>query len=200
MWPREAGGIEQRHDVAVAREPLAQRREALAVGGERDRERLVVGERAGDQLGQPDGVQQAAGDAARECRRPGRSAPARRPRARRPRSRGRCNRACRERGRRGACRARWSSFDGTRGAKTSRRRRRRDAPPPAADCDRGSRWPRQPQHAALDRAEQAHPDVEHVGRDLEAVVEAAEDEVRVCGQARFRTRRRAARDAAAVSR
>ena len=34
----------------------------------------------------------------------------------------------------------------------------------------------QPQHAAFDRLQQPHPDVEHLGRELVAVVEAAEDE------------------------
>lgn len=34
----------------------------------------------------------------------------------------------------------------------------------------------QPKDATLDLAEQAHPDVEHLGRDLEGVVEAAEHE------------------------
>lgn len=35
---------------------------------------------------------------------------------------------------------------------------------------------KQPQYAAVDVCQQAHPDVEDVRRDLEVVVEAAEDE------------------------
>src|SRR6185436_16932340 len=53
----------------------------------------------------------------------------------------------------------------------------------------------QPKHASIDSLEQAHPNVEQLGRDLEAAVEGAEDEARV-GKPLLRARRRALRDRA----
>ena len=173
---------------AIARQQRRRRRQP-------QRQRLVLGEAGGDQLRQADGAQQAAGDAARECASPCRSAPAGPPTARRWPSCARCTAACRGRDRPARCRARCAS-GGSRGANTSRSgatpRARRLAPQVAR---RRRVVLEQPQHAALDAREQPHPDVEHRRRDLVVVVEAAEHEARL-RQARLRARRRRRGDGA----
>ena len=62
---RVALGIEQRRREPVVLEPVAQRTERRGVARKAKRERLVVGERMRDELRQADGVEQAAGHAAR---------------------------------------------------------------------------------------------------------------------------------------
>ena len=170
--------------TARSRDPVrrdAARRRARSARRPRARLRAhVVGDRRRHELGQPDGVNEARGHAARERRCRVSSARDIPPTARRSRSCARCTATCRGRGRRGDTAPGTRHWDGaarTRGARRSTPRacasRRRFAIGRIV-VDLGQ----EPQHRARHRAQDLHPRVEHVRVDLVRLVEAHEDERR----------------------
>ena len=171
----EAVGVEQRR----CRRPACSFSRIAASScrrrGELQRQRFVVGEAVGDQLGQTDGCEQAR----RHARHEGLA------RQRDQRQAGPQRVACRGVGvdREGVEKQIGQAMAGKMGVEIEARREHQAVGRDAARLGMAAQVVRrsgivlqQPQHAALDLAQQTHPDVEHRRPDLVAVVERAEDE------------------------
>ena len=187
----EPGRVEQRMRVAMARDLCFERRGFLRIAREGERDLLIVSERLRNQLRHAMGLERARRDASGE-----RGARARHERnAREQRVAGRCVRVVRQRVEKQIRQSqpRQVIFDRCR---KGREHQTLSGHSPRLGfafeiLHRGRRAHRKPQHAAIDRAQKAHPDVEQIRCELVALIEGAEHKAGF-GQSGLASRRSAA--------